>query len=183
MPLYHRLYSPGELQFVTTSTYRRTPIFRSERFCRFFVQRLKEVRQEFNCLLIGWVLMPEHLHLLLQPPPAESTPTVIKELKEETAKRILKTLRRNQQHPWCRKMLARFRLPPSVHDESYFRLWQRRFHPFNVYSEEKRREKLNSMHNNPLKRGLVSSPGECPWSSWRFYFLRDASLLPMDRLG
>ena len=152
MPIYHRVYSAGQLQFITTSTYRRVPIFRSERFCHYFVQRLKEVRQEFNCLLIGWVLMPEHFHLLLKPQPAESTPTVIKGLKEETARRILRTLRENQQRPWCSEMLARLRLPSSVHDESNFRLWQRRFHPFNVYCEEKRREKLDYMHNNPVKR-------------------------------
>ena len=60
------------------------------------------------------------------------------------------------------EMLARLRLPPTVHDESHFRLWNRRFHPFDVYSEAKRREKLNYMHNNPVKRGLVSSPGDWP---------------------
>ena len=59
-------------------------------------------------------------------------------------------------------------------------LWNRRFHPFHVYTEKKRREKLNC--NNPVRRGLVSSPGDWPWSSWRFYFLRDASLLAMDRV-
>jgi putative transposase len=180
MLIYHRTYSPGELQFITSSTYRRAQVFRSPRFCEYFVQRLEEVRQKMNCLLIGWVLMPEHFHLLLKPHPAESTPVVIKELKEETAKRILKTLRENQQYPWCQKMLARLRLPPTVHDESHFRLWNRRFHPFDVYSEAKWREKLNC--NNPAKRGLVSSPGDWPWSSWRFYFLHDASVLRMDRL-
>ena len=181
MPIYHRTYSPGELQFITSSTYRRAQIFRSPRFCQYFVERLKEVRQKMNCLFIGWVLMPEHFHLLLKPQPAESTPVVIKELKEESARRILKTLRENQQYPWCQRMLARLRLPPSVHDESHFRLWNRRFHPFDVYSEVKRREKLN--YNNPVKRGLVvSSPGDWPWSSWRFYFLHDASVLRMDRL-
>jgi putative transposase len=41
---------------------------------------------------------------------------------------------------------------------------------------------LNYMHNNPVKRGLVSAPGDWPWSSWRFYFLQDASILRMDRL-
>ncbi len=60
--------------------------------------------------------------------------------------------------------------------------WQRRFYPFNVFSEKKRQEKLNYMHNNPVKRGLVSAPGDWPWSSWRFYFLQDASILRMDRL-
>ncbi len=182
MPIYHRTYSPGELQFITSSTYRRAQVFRSSRFCQCFVERLEEVWQKMNCLLVGWVLMPEHFHLLLKPQPAESTPVVIKELKEESASRILKTLRENQQYPWCQKMRVRLRLPPTVHDESHSRLWNRRFHPFDVYSEAKRREKLNSMHNNPVKRGLVSSPGDWPCSSWRFYFLHDASVLRMDRL-
>jgi len=51
-----------------------------------------------------------------------------------------------------------------------------------VYSEKKRLEKLDTMHNNPVKRGLVASPGLWPWSSWRFYYLNDQSVLSMDRL-
>jgi REP element-mobilizing transposase RayT len=164
MPIYHRTYSPDEPQFITTSTYRSAPVFLSPRFCHYLVERLEEVRQKMHCLLIGWALMPEHFHLLLKPQPAESTPLVVKELKEEAAKRILKALRENLHHPRRRKMLARLRLPPSVHDESHFRLWNRRFQPFNVYTEEKRREKLNYMHNKPVERGLVGSPGDWPWS-------------------
>ena len=183
MPFYNRVYSPGQLQFITTSTYRRTPLFLSDRFRRCFVQRLEEVRQELHFLLIGWVLMPEHFHILIKPEPAETTPLMMKGLKEESAKRIIRTLRENLQYPWCRKTLARLRLPSTVHDESHYRLWQRRFYPFNVFSEKKFQEKLDYMHNNPVTRGLVSSPGDWPWSSWRFYYLQDASILRMDRIG
>ena len=168
MPFYHRTYNRGELQFITSSTSRRVPLFLSERFRRCFVQRLEEVRRELEFLLIGWVLMPEHFHLLIRPQPAESTPAILKGLKEVTAERILKTLRQNLGHAWCRKMLAQLRLPRTVHDESRYRLWQRRFYPLNVYSEKKRLEKLTYMHNNPVKRRLVSTPGEWPWSSRRF---------------
>jgi hypothetical protein len=49
-----------------------------------------------------------------------------------------------------------------------YRLWNRRFHPFHVYTEKKRREKLNC--NDPVRRRLVSSPGDWPWSSWRYYW-------------
>ena len=122
-------------------------------------------------MLIGWVLMPEHFHLLIKPQPAESTPAILKGLKELTAERILKTLRRNLRHAWCRKMLTQLRLPRTVHNESRYRLWQRRFYPLNVSSEKKRLEKLAYMHNNPLKRRLVSTPGDWLWSSWRFCFL------------
>jgi hypothetical protein len=50
----------------------------------------------------------------------------------------------------------------------------------NIWSEKKRLEKLNYMHNNPVKRGLVAQPGDWPWSGWRFYYLGDWSLLAMD---
>jgi len=62
------------------------------------------------------------------------------------------------------------------------RLWNRRFHPFNVYTEKKRREKRNYLHNNPAKRGWVKKPGDWRRSSWRYYFLTGASLLAMDRV-
>ena len=79
-------------------------------------------------------------------------------------------------------MLSDLRLPLTVHSDSHYRVWERRFYPYGVYSEKKRREKLNYMHNNPVKRGLVSSPEEWPWSSYRFYYLQDSSLLSMDAL-
>ena len=91
--------------------------------------------RNLHFLLIGWVLMPEHFHVLIKPEPAETTPLIMKGLKEESAKRIIRTLRENLQYPWCRKTLARLRLPSTVHDESHYRLWQRRFYPFNVFSE------------------------------------------------
>jgi REP-associated tyrosine transposase len=181
-PLYHRVYTPGQVQFLTARTYRRAPLFRSERFCRAFVRRLEEVRQEWHFRLAGWVLMPDHFHLLMRPQPAATVPLLITGLKEETAKRLLKTLRQNLHHPCCRKMLGRRRLPSTVHDESRDRLWQRRFYPFNIFTEKKFQEKLDYMHNNPVTRGRVSSPGEWPWSSSRFYYLEDASIMRMDRL-
>jgi putative transposase len=77
-------------------------------------------------------------------------------------------------------MLTRITLPDTVHDQSTYRVWQRRFYDFNVWSEEKRLEKLDYMHGNPVKRGLVKSPADWPWSSWRFYHLNDTSALAMD---
>ena len=62
------------------------------------------------------------------------------------------------------------------------RVWQRRFYDLNIWSEKKRREKLDYMHNNPVKRRLVTSPHLRPWSSFRFIFLQDASIFPLDRL-
>ena len=70
----------------------------------------------------------------------------------------------------------------SSADEHERLLWNRRFHPSNVYTEKKRREKRNYLHNNPAKRGWVKKPGDWRRSSWRYYFLTGASLLAMDRV-
>ncbi len=142
---------------------------------------LSQLRLEMQFLLVGWVLMPDHFHLLIKPEPAHTMSLILQRLKDRTARGILAALRKHPENSCCRKMLARFHLPPTVHDESHDRVWQRRFYPFNVYSETKRLEKLDYMHNNPVKRSLVSSPDQWPWSSCRFYYLGDASVLEMDR--
>jgi putative transposase len=175
-------YIPGELQFITSSVYRRMPVFNSERCCRCFVDALADVRKATGFLLVGRVLIPEHFHLLLKPESADATSGIMQRLKSRAATCILNHLRENQHRSWCRKMLARLALPASVHDESHHRLWQRRFYPYGIYTEKKQLEKLDYMHNNPVTRGLVNSPGDWPWSSWRFYFLEDTSLMAMDRV-
>lgn len=183
MPIYGRHFSPGQLQFITTSTYRRSRLFTCQRFCWTFVETLRQVRQETGFLLIGWVLMPEHFHVLIKPEPAEATVRFMQKPKKRSAQQIIAALSRNQDRPRCRALLSRLRLPLTVHNDSYYRVWQRRYVPFNVFSEKKRIEKLNYMHNNPGKRRLVSSPDQWPWSSFRFYYLNDPSVLTMDRLA
>ena len=103
-------------------------------------------------------------------------------LKERTTLFILKNLHENRRFPWCQRILGRLRLPPTVRLHGPCRVWQRRFYDLNVWSEKKRLEKLNYMHANPVKRGLVTSPDQWPWSSFRFHYLEDSSVLVMDHL-
>jgi len=72
------------------------------------------------------------------------------------------------------------RLPFAPSREPLRAFWQARFYDFNVYSSGKKREKLNYMHANPVKRGLVNHPRDWAWSSWAYYFGGEKPLLPMD---
>jgi hypothetical protein len=65
-------------------------------------------------------------------------------------------------------------------EEAHF--WQRRFYDFNVWSEKKFKEKLEYMHANPVKRGLVLHPKDWPWSSWRHYALGEQGSIRVDSL-
>jgi REP-associated tyrosine transposase len=182
VPRQKHYYGLNHLHFLTRGTYRRPRLFDSERFKRHWIKTLDGLRTELGFKIIGYVLMPEHFHLLLWPSAEHNPSQILQKLQDRTALFILKTLKQNPEHPWCQKMLGRVRLPPTVHHHAHSRVWQRRGYDLNVWSPKKRDEKLKYMHNNPVTRKLVSNPGEWPWSSWRYYFLEDTSVLSMDRM-
>ena len=182
MPRLKHFYDQNHFHYLTDSTYRRVRIFDSDRFKRKFIQTLNDLRAELGFKVFGYVLMPEHCHLLIWPGAAANPSQIMQKLSERTANFIIRNLRQNLAFPWCQRMLKRFESPPTVHHHAHYRVWNRRGYDMNIWSEKKRKQKIDYMHNNPVKRGLVAHPGDWPWSSWRFYYLEDSSILAMDRL-
>jgi putative transposase len=128
----------------------------------------------------SFVLMPEHFHFLIHPSAQANPSHIIQNLKERTALFALEHLRQSRGVPWCRQILERLTLPSTVHVHGPHRAWQRRVYDLNVWSEKKTTEKPDYMHNSPAKRGLVDSPDQWRWSSFRFYYLEDSSMLATD---
>jgi len=175
-------YGLNHLHYLTKSTYRRARLYDSERFRNQWVATLGELPRELGFKIVGYVLMPEHLHALVWPTPEANPSQIMQKLEDRTAVFILKNLQENLGLPWRRRMLVRVTLPPTVHHHAHFRVWQGKSYDMNIWTAKKVEEKLSYMHNNPVKRGLVKEPGDWPWSSWRYYFLQDASVLAMDRV-
>ena len=173
-------YDQNHAHYLTENIYRRARIFDSDRFKLKFTATLDDLREELGFRIFGYVLMPEHCHLLIWPCELADPSQIMQKLSERTANFILRSLRSNLTHPWCQRMLARFVLPPAVHSHAHHRVWQRGGYDMNIWSHKKLLEKLNYMHNNPVRRRLVSQPAEWPWSSWRFYYWEDSSILRMD---
>ena len=173
-------YGQNHAHYLTENVYRRARIFDSDRFKLKFTETLDDLREELGFRIFGYVVMPEHCHLLIWPGELAGPAHIMQKLSERTANFILRALRSNLGHPWCRRMLARFVLPSAVRSHAHHRVWQRGGYDMNIWSRKKLLEKLNYMHNNPVRRRLVSEPGEWPWSSWRFYYREDSSILRMD---
>ena len=165
-----RYYGQGDLHFITFSCYRRLPLLRSVRARDVFVRELAKVRDELGFRLIGYVVMPEHVHLLMSEPPRGTPSTALQKLKLRVARKMRKR----------RSAPGQMRLPFEECGEPLRAFWQARFYDFNVYSEGKRTEKLHYMHANPITRKLVTHPKDWPWSSWGFYARTGKILVPMD---
>jgi len=167
-----RYYGRGDLHFLTFSCYRRLPLLRTVRARNLFVHGLGKIRERYSFLLVGYVVMPDHVHLLISEPPKVTPSVVLKSLKQ----RVSRDLRKNKR----RVSYAQLRLPFMGADAGLSRFWQPRFYDFNVYSRRKRREKLEYMHANPVNRGLVRNPGAWMWSSFLFYEKGERGLVPID---
>ncbi|HEV3482612.1 MAG TPA: transposase [Candidatus Acidoferrales bacterium] len=171
-----RIYGFGHLHFITFSCYRRLPRLGSARARTIFVRVLAEVRDRCGFKLVGYVVMPEHVHLLISEPQM-GTPSTVVQLLKQRASRRLRTHRRK------RTPQAQLRLWQESLEAKQSALWQRRFYDFNVWSRKKKIEELAYMHMNPVKRGLVRRPDHWLWSSCKFYQRQEGILIRIDPVG
>jgi putative transposase len=167
-----RIYGQGHLHFLTFSCYRRLPLLKIARARDIFVKELGKLRDEMEFQLIGYVVMPEHVHLLISEPKQGTPSTMLQKLKL----RVAQKLRRRRRS----KNSAQLGLPFEGTGEPPRAFWQARFYDFNVYTSGKQKEKLNYMHANPVVRGLVEHPRDWAWSSWGFYWGGDAGMVRID---
>jgi putative transposase len=138
-----RYQHSGDFHFVTFSCYRRQPLFQSLSGYGVFEQELEKVRKRYSFVVAGYVVMPEHVHLLVSEPREVPLSVALQMLKQQVSRRLK--------------------------GASDLRFWQQRYYDFNVWNHEKTVEKLKYMHRNPVCRGLVSKPEDWPWSSFRHY--------------
>ena len=130
----------GSFHFLTFSCYHRFQYLGAAEACDLFEDALERVRQRYRFVVAGYVVMPEHVHLLIGEPVKGAVSGLIHALK-------LSVAMRRAERPF----------------------WQARYYDFLVHNEEKRVEKLRYMHRNPVVRGLVAKPEDGAWSSFRHY--------------
>jgi putative transposase len=170
----HRIYGGGDYHFITSSCYRRRPLLGTPHRRDIFVRVLEQVRKHYRFSVAGFVVMPEHFHLLMSEPERGNPSEVMQALKRRVARRLLPSLRKTQtirQSRWWAK------------EDGPQHFWQKRFYDFNVYNKKKHIEKLRYIHRNPVSRKLVESPDQWKWSSFRTYRFGEAGLVKVDMMG
>jgi len=135
-----RYQQTGEFHFLTFSCFQRRPYLSPPAAMELFEDALERVRLRCLFVVAGYVVMPEHVHLLVNEPARGLLSRSIQALKLSVS------------------MRSRAR-----------RFWQAHYYDFNVSAHEKFVEKLRYIHRNPVVRGLVVSPEDWKWSSFRHY--------------
>ncbi len=138
-----RFQQTKQFHFITFSCYRRQPFLHTPAARDTVQQILEQTRKQQSLCIAAYVLMPEHVHLLTNKPAKNTLDTFLQIFKQLTSRQL------------------------KSPDQKQF--WQRRYYDFNVSSMEKYIEKLQYIHRNPVKRGLVAQPEDYRWSSFNHY--------------
>jgi putative transposase len=137
-----RFQNTGQTHFVTFSCYQRRPMLTTDPSRRLFESALERVRINFRIRVYAYVVMPEHIHLLVSEPQRGTLADALKSLKQSVARRLLA----GAEH-----------------------FWQKHYYDFNIRSHPQFLEKIRYIHRNPVKRGLCVRPEDWQWSSFRHY--------------
>jgi len=156
--------------FITTNTYKHYSFFRDQRLSQILLEELGFYSRKLGFELVGYVIMPDHVHLLLwwdsEENPTLGISNIMSRIKTMTSKRAKRYLFYDSGIEYVDK-LADVGQPT----QGSFRLWQPGFYDFNIFSDEKLLEKLDYIHSNPVRAGFVLSPGDYKWSSYEEYFV------------
>jgi putative transposase len=137
-----RFQKAESLHFITSSCFHRLPLLEAPGARETVEAVLEQTRARHQAPVYAYVLMPEHVHLLVNEPPRILLAQFLKAVKQMTSRKL--------------------RGPRE-------KFWQDRYHDSNVHGEQVRSEVIRYIHRNPVQRGLVARPEDWPWSSFRHY--------------
>lgn len=152
--------------FITGATHRRLPLFRNSQSCEIFLENLRFYRRKYGFDVVGYVLLPDHYHLLLAMPEEVRLADFLRDFKSQVGRQIVEGLKREGQSKLLQRMAVgrvKRRKDPR------YRALQPDSHVRRIFSERFFRQKLEYMHMNLVREGLAGNPAEYPYSSARWY--------------
>ena len=153
-----RFHQSGQSHFVTFCCYHRRRLLDTDESCRIFESALERVRRSYRLYVYGYVVMPEHVHLLLSEPNCLTQAKVGLEWATRPQQYTLADALKSLKQGVSRRLLG---------NAEHF--WQKRYYDFNIRNYPQFVEKLRYIHRNPVKRGLCERPEDWEWSSFQHY--------------
>ncbi len=150
------------IAFITTTVFDWKPILNQKTVASIILEEIKSALPAFQCSMISYVIMPSHIHLLMRYEHIEKLSKCTQSFKSITSRRV--------------KQLA---LPELADND--FKLWKPRFDDLIIQSEKQLKIKMEYIHNNPVKAGLVKNAPHWPYSSATDWLTTDSGPIRIDK--
>ena len=161
--------------FCTSTIVEWQCVFKEEKYFRIIIDSLNFCREHKGLYLLGYVIMLNHIHLIVSTDEGILLSHVMRDFKRHTSKLIAEQLEKDKE-----KLLLYVFKKAAIKQGSKYKIWQDEYHPVALYSEEWFNQKLNYMHFNPVRKDFVTRLEDWKHSSARNWYQDDHSVMSLD---
>lgn len=159
----YKIYEPTHPHFLTCTILHWLPIFTNQESVQIIINSLKHLQESDNMNIYAYVILENHLHLVASSDDIRKT---MQKFKSYTAYELLKLLQEKKATTLL-KQLAYHKKAHKIH--TTYQVWEEGFHPKLIQSEKMMVEKINYIHQNPVKRGYIEEAEHWRYSSAKNY--------------
>ena len=166
MGFAYKIDNQQGVYFITATVVQWIDVFTRTEYCDIIVKSLKYCQERKGLQIFGWVIMSNHLHLICSCKEGYELSNAIRDFKKFTSHEIVKSIEANQRESrknWLMWLLKK---------KDGIEFWQPGNHPEEIRTMEFFTQKLNYIHNNPLKSGWIDIPEAYVYSSARDFYGR-----------
>ena len=168
--------------FATFTVVGWVDVFSRECYKEIVVDSLKYCQEHKGLILNAWVIMTNHLHLILNSQ-TNKIENIVRDAKKFTSKKIIEAIQENNSESRKEWMLNMFGYAGKNNNNNKdFQFWKQDYHPVELDSDYKFQQRLSYLHENPVRSGLVWEPWHYKYSSAIDYYTKEHGLIKIDRI-
>ena len=168
--------------FVTFSVVGWIDVFSREQYKELFVESLKYCQRSKGLVLHAWVIMTNHVHLIISSN-TNKLEHIVRDIKKYTSKQMIKAIQENNTESRKEWMLNIFSYTGQTNNNNKeFQFWKQDYHPIELDNPNKMKQRLDYLHENPVRIGLVWEPWHYKYSSAIDYYTNEQGLIKIELL-
>jgi REP element-mobilizing transposase RayT len=153
-------------------------VFKEEKYFTIILDSLKYCIEHKGLLLLGFLIMPSHVHLMNSHEEGITLSEIMRDFKHYTSSKIAEMMVKDNNHLFLHIFKKATENRSKKQD---YKVWQDEYHPIAITSEKWLLQKMEYMHNNPIRKGFVDKPEHRRYSSARNWILGDDSIIKINR--
>ena len=162
----YKFYNPDGIYFVTFAVVRWVDVFTRDIYREIILDSLRYCQRNKGLILHAYVIMTNHLHLIISRGGDLLLENVMRDFKKFTSSQLIKAIKENPQESRKEWMLEIFATEGRKNPNNrFYQFWQQNNHPIELITNKMMDQKLDYLHNNPVVQGFVKCAKDFPWSS------------------
>lgn len=169
--------------FVTYATVCWVDVFTRNTYKEILLESWRYCQAHKDLRIHAWVIMPNHVHMIISANDKATLPAIMRDIKKYTASMLLKAIKSNPQESRKEWMLRLFGQAGAANSNNKtFQFWQQSNHPILLDTLIKTRQRLDYLHENPVRAGFVEKPEDWTYSSGIDYYTERKGLISIEHL-